>query len=201
MLRHVVLSALALCALSTTAAAAAPRATMIARRRLLEPGDAAAAHWKQAGDCPRRLEEEGEGGFAAPDYMTRVSAREPGRAFGPQYEGAFTPGDLATVYGFRVPAARRGERCALEFLFPRRDQVEATSWLEYRGAGTFVFSLVAAGPGACPGPGTTFDDIFSATTADEPTAFPPVHMEPGNAYAIDVGPCAPLAGKCVAGGE
>ena len=86
---------------------------------------------------------------------------------------------------------------AVEFLFPRRDQVTTTSWFSYRGGGTFAFTFAALD--ACAGPGTAFDDL--ASPPGTLVAFPPVHMEPGHAYAIDVGPCAQFAGKCVAGSE
>lgn len=184
-------SSLVLLTLLTITIAAPYEATP---RRLHEPDD-----WTQrqhGDDCPRYLE---EGEFEPPHYMTRVSAREPGRAYGRQYVGAFTAGDVSTVFRFDVPASQVDANCALEFLFPRREQITATSWFSYAGQGTFVFALLDA----CPGPETTFDDLQPRPSGgvEDPT-FSPVHMEPGHAYSVDLGPCAEAVGKrCIAAGE
>src|SRR3954463_10750495 len=60
--------------------------------------------------------------------------------------------------------------------------------------GSFFFTGYT--PGSCPGPQTTYNN----QPAPGPfPAFPPIHMEPGNAYTIDIGPCFVGAGTCVAG--
>ncbi|KAI0018875.1 GPI anchored cell wall protein [Xylariomycetidae sp. FL0641] len=163
---------------------------LISKRRL---GD---HEWTRSGKdggggCPAYL---APGQYESPHYITQVSAARPDAAYGAQGGGRFTPGDVASIFRFDVPADRAGANCTLEFLFPRRDQLAATSGFAYRGGGSFFFAGYA--PGDCPGPHTTWNN----QPAPGPfPPFPPVHMEPGFAYTIDVGPCSVGAGTCVAG--
>ncbi|KAH9905814.1 GPI anchored cell wall protein [Xylariomycetidae sp. FL2044] len=140
--------------------------------------------------CPAYLE---QGQFEFPHYITHVSKTQPDKKFGPQFNGLFTPNDIASIFSFDVPASRADANCTLEFLFPKQDQL-ATSHFEYHGGGSFFFT--GYNPGSCPGPDTTYNN----QPAPGPfPPFPPVHMEPGYAYTIDVGPCFVGAGTCVAG--
>lgn len=140
--------------------------------------------------CPGYLP---AGEFEFPHYITQVSKSEPDRSWGPQYFGVFTPNDVASIFSFDVPASRAGANCTLEFLFPRQEQLVTSSY-EYSGGGSFFFT--GFNPGSCPGPQTTWNNL----PAPGPfPPFPPVHMEPGNAYVIDIGPCWVGAGTCVAG--
>ncbi|KAI1377984.1 ubiquitin 3 binding protein But2 C-terminal domain-containing protein [Hypoxylon crocopeplum] len=140
--------------------------------------------------CPAYLE---EGQFEYPHYITKISQHEPDRSFGPQFNGLITPNDISSVFSFDVPASRVDANCTLEFLFPHQDQLK-TSKFTYDGPGSFSFTGYLAG--SCPGPETTFNN--QPTPGIFPP-FPPIHMEPGYAYTIDVGPCTFAAGTCVAG--
>ncbi|KAI2631187.1 GPI anchored cell wall protein [Xylaria nigripes] len=142
--------------------------------------------------CPGYLE---NGEFEFPHYITQISAREPDKAFGSQYTAVFTPNDISTVYSFDIPKSRADANCTLEFLFPRLDQLRTSSF-SYKGAGTFSFRGYNAG--SCPDSQTTFNNQPDPSTLPP---HPPIHMEPGYAYTIDVGPCSFAAGKCVAGCE
>ncbi|KAI0475483.1 GPI anchored cell wall protein [Xylariaceae sp. FL0804] len=142
--------------------------------------------------CPAYLE---PGNFSSPSYITHVSQKHPDQSFGPQQTGVFTPNDLASIFSFDVPASRTDANCTLEFLFPSRNQLApGEPPFLYEGGGSFFFS--GYNPGSCPGPQTTYNN------QPEPGpfgAFPPIHMEPGFAYTIDVGPCFVSAGLCAAG--
>ncbi|KAI2471569.1 ubiquitin 3 binding protein But2 C-terminal domain-containing protein [Annulohypoxylon bovei var. microspora] len=140
--------------------------------------------------CPAYLE---EGQFEFPHYITQVSVEEPDRSFGPQYNARITPNDISSIFSIDVPKDRADANCTLEFLFPRQDQLETSSY-KYEGPGTFFFTGYLAG--SCPGPHTTF---HNQPTAGVFPPFPPIHMEPGFAYTIDVGPCTFSAGTCVSG--
>lgn len=140
--------------------------------------------------CPATLT---EGQFEFPHYITQISAAEPDRAFGPQYDGVFTPNDVSSIFSFDIPADRANYTCTLEFLFPLESQLRTSSY-SYSGGGSFFFTGYAAGD--CPGPETTYNN--QPALGPYPP-FPPVHMEPGFAYTIDVGPCFVSAGTCVAG--
>ncbi|KAI0838382.1 ubiquitin 3 binding protein But2 C-terminal domain-containing protein [Hypoxylon sp. FL0890] len=140
--------------------------------------------------CPAYLE---EGQYEFPHYITHISRSQPNRAFGPQFNGLITPNDVSSIFSFDVPADRADANCTLEFLFPRRDQLK-TSDFTYKGAGTFFFTGYLAG--SCPNASTTFN--HQPTPGVFPP-FPPIHMEPGYAYTLDVGPCMFAAGTCVAG--
>ncbi|KAI1321421.1 GPI anchored cell wall protein [Xylariaceae sp. FL0255] len=144
----------------------------------------------KTGNCPGYLT---AGQYEYPHYITQISKSHPHKAFGPTSEAVFTPNDISTIFSFDIPASRKKANCTLEFLFPRQDELR-TSHYEYRGAGTFFFT--GYNPGSCPGPKTTYHN----QPAPGPfPPFPPIHMEPGYAYTIDVGPCSVGAGGCVAG--
>ncbi|KAK4934741.1 hypothetical protein LTR10_024068 [Elasticomyces elasticus] len=152
----------------------------VLRKRALSERDA----------CPRTLT---SGQFEFPHYITQISKSEPDKSFGPQYNGVFTPNDIASIFSFDVPASRADANCTLEFIFPAQSQLQTSSF-EYEGGGSFFFT--GYNPGSCPGEQTTWNN------QPAPGPFPPfpaVHMEPGNAYTIDVGPCFVGAGTCVAG--
>jgi len=140
--------------------------------------------------CPRELP---AGNFEFPHYITQISKSQPDKSFGPQYNGVFTPNDISSIFSFDIPASRADANCTLEFLFPKKAQL-TTSNFDYSGGGSFFWT--GYNPGSCPGPQTTYNN----QPAPGPfPPFPPVHMEPGNAYTIDVGPCFVGAGTCVAG--
>ena len=140
--------------------------------------------------CPRELT---AGEFEFPDYITQISASNPDEAFGPQFNGVFTPNDISSIFSFDIPASRADANCTLEFIFPDQSQLQTSSF-SYSGGGSFFFT--GYNPGSCPGPQTTFNN--QPQPGPFP-AFPPIHMEPGNAYTIDIGPCFVSAGTCVAG--
>jgi len=94
---------------------------------------------------------------------------------------------------FDIPESRTTANCTLEFIFPKKKQLKTSSF-SYSGGGSFFWT--GYNPGSCPNKTTTYNN------QPEPgpfPAFPPVHMEPGNAYTIDIGPCFVSAGTCVAG--
>jgi hypothetical protein len=135
--------------------------------------------------CPHYLP---AGQYEKPAYITQISKSQPDKAFGPNYNGIFTPNDISSIFSFDIPAERADANCTLEFLFPKSNDYS------YSGGGSFAFT--GFNPGSCPGPWTTYND----PPAPGPfPAFPPIHMEPGNLYTIDVGPCFVAAGTCAAG--
>lgn len=140
--------------------------------------------------CPGELT---AGQFEFPHYITQISKSQPDKSFGPQYNGVFTPNDLATIFSFDVPASRSDANCTMEFLFPAQNQLRTSSF-SYSGGGSFFFTGYQ--PGSCPGPQTTWNNQPKAGPFPP---FPAIHMEPGYAYTIDVGPCFVGAGTCVAG--
>jgi hypothetical protein len=140
--------------------------------------------------CPRTLE---AGQYEFPHYITQISKSQPDKSYGPQYNGVFTPNDVSSIFSFDIPASRTNANCTLEFLFPSQSELTTSSY-SYSGGGSFFFT--GYNPGSCPGPQTTYNN----QPAPGPfPPFPPVHMEPGNAYTIDIGPCFVGAGTCVAG--
>lgn len=160
------------------------------RRRPLQDHEWAPS--PRAAGCPAYLEADA---YEFPHYITQISAAQPDRAFGPSLAGRFTPGDVASIFAFDIPAGRADANCSLVFLFPRQEQL-ASSRYTYDGPGTFVFT--GYDPGSCPDRATTFNKQPPSTMFPP---FPALHMEPGYAYTIDVGPCTFSAGKCVSGSE
>ena len=140
--------------------------------------------------CPGYLT---PGEFEFPHYITQISKANPDKAYGPQYNGVFTPNDVASIFSFDVPASRADANCTLEFLFPKQQQLKTSSYT-YSGGGSFFFK--GYNPGSCPGSQTTWNNQPAPGPFPD---FPPIHMEPGFAYTIDVGPCFVGAGTCVAG--
>jgi hypothetical protein len=141
-------------------------------------------------DCPGYLT---PGQFEFPHYITQISKSNPDKAYGPQYFGKFTPNDVSSIFSFDIPASRTDANCTLEFLFPAQKQLKTSSFT-YSGGGSFFFT--GYNPGSCPDGKTTYNN--QPKPGPFP-AFPPIHMEPGYAYTIDVGPCFVGAGTCVAG--
>lgn len=174
---------LLLCAL----AAASVFGALVRRRPLLDH------EWQpnKRDGCPGYLT---EGEYVAPHYITHISQQQPDKAFGPQCYGLFTPNDVSSIFAFNIPADRADANCTLEFLFPQTHQLLSSSFT-YSGGGSFVFT--GYDPGACPDASTTFNNQPPSTMFPP---FPPIHMEPGYAYTIDVGPCTFSAGRCVSGG-
>lgn len=160
---------------------------LIAKRQLADD------EWtRDESGCPAYLT---EGEFEFPHYITQISASEPDKAFGPQYNGVFTPNDISSIFSFDIPADRTDYTCTLEFLFPLQSQLRTSSY-SYSGGGSFFFTGYLAGD--CPDAETTYNN--QPALGPYPP-FPPVHMEPGYAYTIDIGPCFVSAGTCVAGSE
>ena len=96
-------------------------------------------------NCPALLP---AGDFEFPHYITQISASEPDKAFGNQYNGVFTPNDISSIFSFDIPASRADANCTLEFIFPKLEDLK-TSTFTYSGGGNFVFEGYAAG--SCPG--------------------------------------------------
>lgn len=143
-------------------------------------------------NCPALLP---AGEYEFPHYITQISASQPDKAYGAQYSGVFTPGDVASIFSFDIPASRAGANCTLEFIFPAQEDLVTSSY-SISGGGTFVFEGYA--PGSCPGAATTYNNQPDPGPFG---AFPAVHLEPGYVYVLDVGPCFVGAGTCVAGSE
>lgn len=142
--------------------------------------------------CPGYLT---EGEYEFPHYITQISAANPDTAYGAQYDGVFTPNDVSSIFSFDIPASRSSYNCTLEFLFPDQADLKTSSY-SYSGGGSFSFT--GYNPGSCPGPETTYNN------QPAPGPFPPfpaIHMEPGFAYVLDIGPCSVGAGTCVAGSK
>lgn len=140
--------------------------------------------------CPGYLE---KGQYEFPHYITQISEKHPNTAFGPSYFGVFTPNDVSSIFSFDIPASRHDANCTLEFLFPKQSQLKTSSY-SYSGGGSFFWT--GYNPGSCPGAHTTYNN----QPAPGPfPAFPPIHMEPGYKYVVDVGPCFVGSGSCVAG--
>lgn len=168
---------------------------LLATTALAYPGEVlktralTAKDYNDAG-CPHYLPKDQ---FVSPSYITHISKKNPDKSYGPQHNGLFTPDDMASIFSFDIPASRADANCTLEFLFPKANQLK-NSGFKYEGGGSFFFT--GFNPGACPDVHTTYNN----PPAPGPfPAFPAIHMEPGNAYTIDVGPCFVAAGTCAAG--
>lgn len=174
-------SLLAIAAIASTVAAAPW--TLIGKRALLPH------EWtrNKRDGCPGYLTTDQ---FEFPHYITQVSAKNPDKSYGVSYNGQFTPNDIGTIFSFDVPASRADANCTLEFLFPKQEQLKTSSYT-YSGGGSFFFK--GYNPGSCPDAKTTYNNQPKPGPFPD---FPPIHMEPGFAYTIDVGPCFVGAGTC-----
>lgn len=164
-----------------SAAVAAP--WQLINKRELKDGD-----WTRRDDgCPGTLT---TGQFEFPHWITHVSKANPDKAYGLSYNGLFTPNDIGTIFSFDVPASRADANCTLEFLFPKQSQLRTSSYT-YSGPGSFFFK--GYNPGSCPDASTTYNNQPKPGPFPD---FPPIHMEPGFAYTVDVGPCFVGSGTC-----
>lgn len=96
-------------------------------------------------NCPALLP---AGEFEFPHYITQISASEPDKAFGNQYNGVFTPNDISSIFSFDIPASRTDANCTLQFIFPKLEDLKTSSF-SYSGGGNFIFEGYNAG--SCPG--------------------------------------------------
>lgn len=110
-------------------------------------------------NCPALLP---AGEFEFPHYITQISASEPDKAFGNQYNGVFTPNDISSLFTFDIPASRADANCTLQFIFPKLEDLKTSSF-SYSGGGSFFFEGYNAGD--CPGNFFVFDESVAPMKA------------------------------------
>jgi Ubiquitin 3 binding protein But2 C-terminal domain len=74
--------------------------------------------------CPANL----SGIYQCPHLITPVSSTNPGKAHGISYNGRVSKSDMRTISNFNLPTSYTGKTCSLVFLFPRQDQLQASSF-------------------------------------------------------------------------
>jgi Ubiquitin 3 binding protein But2 C-terminal domain len=74
--------------------------------------------------CPANL----SGIYQCPHLITPVSSTNPDKAHGTSYNGRVSKYDIRTIFNFNFPTSYTGKTCSLVFLFPRQDQLQASSF-------------------------------------------------------------------------
>ena len=127
--------------------------------------------------------------YIAPSSLQPLSASNPDTFFPTTTTtGLTSPLDLSTQYTFSIPTNASNQTCTLEFLLPQQpiQTAPGTNYF-FAGDGTFTFTPY------------TPSFTFSADGNHNYTVSEPITMTPGNAYTIDMGSCAALAGNEVVG--
>ncbi|KAI9657308.1 MAG: hypothetical protein M1821_002988 [Bathelium mastoideum] len=126
--------------------------------------------------CPAYLPSK----FLFPNLIVPVSQKKPDTAYGTVYSPKVSPNDFCTIFNLHIPPWAHHKACTLEFLFPRREQLETSSFT-YNGPGHFTFTGFPEGTGA------RAHTTWNTRPRNGRTA--PRVLEPGNAYTIYSGSC------------
>lgn len=114
-----------------------------------------------------------------------VDSANPNKAAGTSYNGDIE-GTVGTIFNFDIPAGDAGKTCTLEFLFPKQNQLQTSSY-KFSGSGKVKLSLLD-NPATQQ---TSYSNIGNKKDAGEFT------FTPGSATTIATYPCSQVAGKKV----
>ncbi|OJJ40895.1 hypothetical protein ASPWEDRAFT_47606 [Aspergillus wentii DTO 134E9] len=134
-----------------------------------------------SGSCPANL----DGEYEAPHLIIPVNSESPDKAYGSSFNGTISTTE-STLYNFDIPSKDAGKTCSLVFLFPKKEDLETSSFT-FSGDGKVDFSQL--------------DSSVSIKTNYQNT--PAVKedygvktLSPGNSYTIATFECP--AGQAVA---
>jgi hypothetical protein len=125
------------------------------------------------------------GDFQFPHLIIPVNGSAKDEAYHTSFNGTITP-DVSSIFNFDIPASYGGKTCSLVFLFPRKDQLETSSFT-FNGKGGIKVSRLRT-PASSD---TTFNNA-PYVAADLGSIWP----VPGSGYIVNTGVCA--AGQTIA---
>ncbi|QIW96619.1 hypothetical protein AMS68_002137 [Peltaster fructicola] len=119
--------------------------------------------------CPRDLPSS----YEFPHLILPIDGSTPNKAFSNSYNGTAC-GGISSIFNFDIPASDSGKKCSLEFLLPKQDQLETSSfWLS--GDGKVKFSLLS---------GPASEGMSYASAPSVSSDYGTQTFSAGNAYSI-----------------
>ncbi|KAJ5180837.1 hypothetical protein N7492_004047 [Penicillium capsulatum] len=132
-------------------------------------------------NCPTTLS---EGNHEFPHLIVPVDSDHPDTAYGTQFNGTVTS-TKASIFNFDIPQSDSGKKCSLVFLFPKKEDLETSSY-SFSGDGKIDFAMLSKVASSS----TTFNNMPSVSHD-----FGVTTVSPGNSYVISTFDCP--AGKAV----
>jgi hypothetical protein len=132
------------------------------------------------GSCPTDL----SGDYEYPHLIIPVDSSSPDTAAGTSFNGTVSS-TVSTIFNFDIPSDDAGKRCSLVFLFPKKEDLETSSY-SFSGDGKIDFASLesAASESTTYNNAPTVKEDYGETT-----------ISPGNSYLISTFECP--AGQAV----
>ena len=124
--------------------------------------------------CPAVL----SGPYEFPHLIVPVNSASPGQAYGTSFRGQVTS-TISSIFNFDVRPDFAGHTCSLVFLFPKRSDLQTSSFT-WSGDGAIDFSRLSGNADA----GTTYHNAPAVKSDYGVTT-----VAPGNSYIIATFPC------------
>ncbi|KAL2013360.1 hypothetical protein VTN00DRAFT_885 [Thermoascus crustaceus] len=130
--------------------------------------------------CPANL----SGPYEYPHLIIPVDSSSPDKAAGTQYNGTITS-SVSTLFNFDIPQSDAGKKCSLVFLFPKKEDLETSSY-SFSGDGKLEFASLQspAAQDTCYSNAPAVKEDYGVFT-----------VSPGNSYTIATFDCP--AGQAV----
>ncbi|KAE8149276.1 ubiquitin 3 binding protein But2 C-terminal domain-containing protein [Aspergillus avenaceus] len=132
------------------------------------------------GSCPTDL----SGDYEYPHLIIPVDSSSPDDAPGTSYNGTITD-TVSTIFNFDIPSSDSGKTCSLVFLFPKKEDLETSSY-SFSGDGKVEFSSLASAA-------TESTSYNNAPSVKEDLG--DFTISPGNSYLVSTFACP--AGEAV----
>ncbi|KAI4157364.1 MAG: hypothetical protein LQ342_008337 [Letrouitia transgressa] len=129
-----------------------------------------------ASSCPTSLSSD----FQYPHLIVGVDKSKPDTAFDTSYNAHISP-TVSSIFNFDIPTTYSGRDCALQFLFPTRDNLQTSNYTLSGSGGINVARL------ASPATSQTTYNNKPAVRKDLKTI---PNLQPGNSYFIAAGHCS-----------
>ncbi|CAG8053887.1 unnamed protein product [Penicillium olsonii] len=132
--------------------------------------------------CPTTLT---TGSYETPHLIIPVDSSSPDSAPGTSFNGTVSS-TVSSAFNFDIPSSDSGKTCSLVFLFPKRDELETSSF-SFSGNGQIDFAQLSA-----PVDESTSFSSLPSVSKD----FGDMTVSPGNSYVVSTFACP--AGETVA---
>lgn len=132
--------------------------------------------------CPTTLS---SGNFEFPHLIIPISSKAPNKAFGTSFNGKVTP-VVSSIFNFDIPQSDAGKTCSLVFLFPKKADLQTSSFT-FSGDGMIDFAKLVK-----PATSSTTFNNAPAVAHD----LGDITVSPGHSYVVSTFSCP--AGKKIA---
>ncbi|KAE8362443.1 ubiquitin 3 binding protein But2 C-terminal domain-containing protein [Aspergillus caelatus] len=132
--------------------------------------------------CPTTLS---SGNFEFPHLIIPVNSESPNKPLGNSFNGTVTS-TISSIFNFDIPQSDSGKTCRLVFLFPRKADLQTSSF-SFSGDGNINFSKLSKAANTS----TTFDNAPSISQD-----LGSITVSPGNSFVVSTFSCP--AGEAIA---